>query len=312
MQSTLEIVLPIFALILCGYLVGRARFISPEGMKGLSAFVYYIAVPALLFRTMARNVWDQAPDPDILFAYFGGTGLIYLATVWLGRPLFATSLQERAMTGMGTTFGNTVLLGIPLVFTAFGEAGALPLTLIIAFHSTLLLSLVSIFVELGRGGRAGWRALPVTVAKGLAGNPVILALLAGFLYSLTGWPLPGPFDSFTSLLSGAAAPCALIALGASMVGYRIGGDLKETLFVVAVKLILHPLVVALLAFYLFDLPPLWAAVAVVTAALPTGVNLFIFAQHYNIYLQRAPSIVLISTALSVISVSVLIALLAPT
>ena len=318
MSGILGIVLPVFALVLAGYIGGRARWLSEEGIKGLSSFVFYLAIPALLFRTLARGEIPEALDFDIVFAYFSGAFLV-MGVAWAaGRLVFANGAGELALMGMGSMYSNTVLLGIPLVYAVFGEPGILPMMMIVTFHSLILLPLTMILIELGRaGGRAadnpggGARRVAASTAASVFKNPVILSMLAGLAYNISGLALPGPVDSFAGLLGGASAPCALFALGATLAAYRLGGDLRESLVVVALKLLLHPLAVWLAATQIFALSPVWAAVATLTAALPSGVNVFVIARQYDIYLARASAIILISTGLSVLTLAALIAWLAP-
>lgn len=313
MQSIFETVLPIFGLILCGYVVGRRRWMSEEAIKGLNTFVFYFAVPALLFRSMARGLGPF--DFSTAGAYLTGVLITFVLAFGVSRLLFRTTFAERALFGMGAIFSNTVLLGIPLIFTALGEEGGLQLMLIITFHAVLIFPIVMVLIELGRGrnqdGGQSWSQMAANTAKALAVNPVILSLLGGIAYSATGLAIPGPLDRFTDLLGAAAAPCALFALGASLTEFSIAGDLKETLAMVVMKLLVHPAIMAVLAFYVFELSPLAAAVAILTAAIPSGVNVFIMARQYDIYLARSASGVLISTALSVVTLSILLAVLKP-
>lgn len=307
METAINTVLPVFALVLCGYLAGRSRFMSEEAVKGLTTFVFYLAIPALLFRTMAKGGPPAGFDFSIVAAYFTGLAINFALAWFFSRRAFSASSDEAAIMGMGSIFSNTVLLGLPLIYGAFGEEGLLALTLIVAFHSPTIMPLVSLIVELGRGTASSlWQKLKL-IFFAIFKNPVIVAMLAGELYGISGLPLPGPVDRFAELLSGAAAPCALFALGASLVGYRLGGDLKQCAALVGFKLVIHPIITALLVFFVFDLQPVWAAVAIVTASLPVGVNVFIMAEHYEIYKARAASAILISTGLSIVSVSILLA-----
>ena len=305
MTTVFEIVLPLFAIVLCGYVMGRRGWISESGVQGISGFVFNLAIPALLFRSMARGI--EAFDLDVVLAYFSAIPVVFVVALLLGRFVFRTRLEEQALMGMGAIFSNTVLLGIPLVFTAFGEAGGIKIMSIITFHAIVLFPLITVIIELGRGSRAGMRSMLGSSLRALAVNPIILSLLAGIAYGATGWPLPGPVERFTDLLGGAAAPCALFALGASLTAFSIGGDLKEVLAVTLLKLVLHPLIMAVIAFWVFQLPPLSATVAILTAALPSGANVFILARQYNIYLARAASAVLITTGLSVVTLTLLVA-----
>ena len=307
MQSIFETVLPIFGLILCGYLVGRGRWMSEEAVKGLNTFVFYFAVPALLFRSMARGLGPV--EFSIVGAYMGAVLVTFVLALGVSRLLFRTDIAERTLFGMGSIYSNTVLLGIPLIFTALGEAGGVQLMLIITVHSIMVFPLVTVLIEFGLGAGQGWRSLAVNTGRSLALNPIILSLAAGIAYGATGFTLPAPVDRFTSLLGAAAPPCALFALGASLTSFTIAGDVKETLGIVAMKLLVHPAIMAVMALYVFALPPLAAVVAILTAAIPSGANVFIMARHYNIYLGRSASAVLISTAVSVVTLSILLAVL---
>ena len=312
MDTTVDVVLPVFALVAVGYAVGRTRLLGDGGVQGISNFVFYVAIPTLLFRTMSRIELPEIGSLGIVFAYFGGCLLVFPVAALAGRLLFGIGRDERAVMGMGAVFSNTVLLGIPLIFTAFGEDGVIAIMLIVAFHSITLISLPTILLEVARGerGRSG-RVIGSTLSA-LARNPVIVAMLAGLAYGGLGFTLPAPVDRFAGLMSGAAAPCALFALGASLAGYRIAGSLRETFTLIGFKLLVHPVAVWLLGRYVFDLAPLWLAVATITAALPVGANVFVLARRYDVYVQRATSATLISTALSVVSLAVLIACFAPT
>ncbi|MEQ8354722.1 MAG: AEC family transporter [Kiloniellaceae bacterium] len=309
MLSILETVLPIFGLVLCGYVVGRKGWMSEEAIKGLNTFVFYFAIPALLFRAMARGLGPI--EFSIVGAYFGAVLATFLLALPIARLAFRSGPAERALFGMGAVFSNTVLLAIPLIFTILGEAGGRHLMLIITFHTILIFPVITVLIEIGLGGGHGWRRLAGNTLRSLAFNPIILALLAGIAYGQTGLAVPGAAERFLTLLGGAAAPCALFALGASLTAFEIHGDLKETLAIVAMKLLVHPAVMALLAFYVFDLPPLAAAVAILTAACPVGANVFIMARQYDTYLGRSASAVLISTAISVVTLSFLLAALKP-
>ncbi len=309
MQSILETVLPIFGLVLCGYVVGRRGWMSEEAIKGLNTFVFYFAIPALLFRSMARGLGSV--EFSIVGAYFSAIGITFLLGLLVARFVFRTNLAEQTLFGMGSVFSNSVLLAIPLIFTLLGEAGGRHLMLIITFHSIIIFPVITVLIEVGLGAGHGWRQLAGSTTKSLALNPIILALLAGIAYGQTGLAVPGAAERFLSLLGGAAAPCALFALGASLTAFEIRGDLKETLAIVAMKLLVHPAIMAVLAFYVFHLAPLAAAVAILTAACPVGANVFIMSRQYNIYLGRSASSVLISTAVSVVTLTLLLASLKP-
>lgn len=311
MGTIIGIVLPVFGVILTGYLVARTRLFDEAAVRGLSNFVFWVAIPALLFRTLARGAVDQGADFSIAYAYFLACGIHFLIALALGRWALRRDGAEAALMAMGAVFSNTVMLGIPLVLTAFGEEGVAAIMLIIAFHSTILIPMATIAVEIARGSKGGgMRGLTAILPKTLGSlirNPVVVALAAGLVWSLSGQPLPDLLDRFLDLLGRGAVPCALFALGATMTGYRIAGDLKDSAAIVALKLGVHPLIVWLVATQIFALSPLHTAVATIVAALPVGVNVFILARAYDTYVRRSASAVLISTVLSVLTTGLVLA-----
>jgi len=311
MSAVAQIVLPVFALILLGYGFGRTRLLSAEGARGLGVFVYYAAIPALLFRGMAAEAPALGGSLGLLGTYFAGTLTVFALSMVLGRLLFRLSFAEMGLMGMSTAFSNSVQLGIPLIVSAFGQAGLVPLSLIISLHSIILLSLATVVIEIGRGqgGRILHTAKATLVA--IIGNPVIAAILAGFLWREIGLGMPSMLGRFIDFLAAAATPAALFSLGATIARFRLAGDLRESLTVVAMKLLLLPLAVYLFATRVFALDHFDTAVAVCCAALPTGSNAFILAQRYEIYVARAASSVLISTALSILTMGALLAYYAP-
>lgn len=311
MQATIEVVLPIFGLILAGFAVGRTSLLGAEGIRGLSNFVYYVAIPALLFRTLSQGLPSRGLDWSILFAYFGGAFATYALASLAGRGLFRLGGEEAGVMGMGAGFANLVMMGIPLIATAYGRDGLIPVMLIVAFHSVLLIGGTTLWVEVARGGRGGFGPTLLATAGSLLRNPVMLGMAAGVGYGLTGLGLWSPVDRFTQLLSQAAPPCALFALGATLAGFRLGGAPGETLTIVGCKLLLHPALVFLLATRVFAIDPTWAAIATIAAALPTGANVFILAQRYNAYVDRTSSAILVSTGLSIFTVALLLVLLGP-
>src|SRR5215469_14187814 len=140
-----------FGLMLCGYLAAWRRLFSGEAVRGISGFVFYFAIPCLLFRGISGGTALGPRELAIVYAYFAGSLLLFGASMLAGRWLFRLSLQELAVLAFTTTFSNTVLLGIPLVYAAFGERGVLPVTLITSFHSIILLTLATMIIELGAG-----------------------------------------------------------------------------------------------------------------------------------------------------------------
>lgn len=305
----LAIVAPVFGLVACGVVVRATNLLSADGAKALGLFVYAVATPALLFRTMAGLSPPGVADLALLASYFGPCLLVFGISLVAGRG-FATSRDARPVMAMGATFSNTVLLGIPLTVEAYGPAGLKPLMLIISIHSAILISMTTVMVEAARGAGDAWGTARAA-ALAMARNPMVLSIAAGLAVSSSGLGLAAPVDSFLRLLGQATVPCSLIALGASLLGYRLAANLGETLTTSALKLLALPALVWLCGRYFAGLDPLSLQVATLCAAMPAGTNVYLLAQRYDVATARAASTVLISTVASVVTVAVLLALFQP-
>ena len=311
MQTVLDIVLPVFGLILLGYGVARTPLLDEAGIKGLNNFVFYVAIPVLLFRSMSQLSIPDTIDPLMPVAYFCAAGIVFAGGLLAGRKVFKLPLDESAMMAMGCTYSNLLLLGLPLAFLAFGDEGLLAILLIISFHPLILITLATIIIELARGqGAHGGRVL-LSALGALVRNPVLIGMAAGLLWGTTGLGLPKPLATMADLLKAAASPTALFAVGASLTRFTIRGDAAQSATMIVAKLFVLPALVWMSCTFVFGVGPLWTAVATLAAAMPSGVNTFLLASAYNTYLARSATAVLISTALSVLTVGALIAFLGP-
>ena len=309
MAILLDIVIPVFGLVLIGFLGARAGVMDDDAVRGLSKFVFTFAIPVLLFRTMADAALPEAVEWGFLLSYFGGALTAFALAMTMSGIVLRRSLDSQGVLGFGAAYSNAVLLGVPLVMTTFGQAAALPLFLLLTVHSPLLMTLLTCILEGSKGSRGDLRRLPAAVAAGIFGNPIVLGLAFGLVFNLVSLSIPEPIDRILAMLGQAATPCAVFAMGASLARYQVVGNLSAALVVVVLKTLVHPLLVWLLATLVFDLAPLWTAVAVVMSALPVGVNMHIFAERYGIEREAAAAAVVISTATSVVTVFALLSLL---
>ncbi|MCB1509379.1 MAG: AEC family transporter [Hyphomicrobiaceae bacterium] len=309
MATVFTIVTPVFALIVLGYSAGRFGWIGRDAAKGLTDFTFTIAVPAMLFRAMAKTELPATGVQDIWLAFFGAAivvwGLSTLATRWLiGRPaLDAPSIS------MSASFGNVVMLGIPLSLSAFGPTAAAPAALIVALHSPLLWLLATAHMAVARSGDAAagaWWSLLKGLVLDLSRNVIILAILAGLCWRATGLELLPVIAKLVGLLAQAGVPCALMALGLSLVGFEIKGQSGTLALILVLKLVAMPAIAALLAAGVFGLAPVSAGVVILFAAMPTGANAYLFASRSNRAANSASGAVALSTVLSAATASAII------
>jgi malonate transporter len=309
LQTILNTALPFFALIFCGYGAGHFRLLSEASIAGVNAFVFYFALPAFIFNLLATSPLSDIANGPFISAYLGTGLVVFAVAAVLGRFLFKVRRSEAALQGSAAVLGNTGYMGIPLVAAAFGDRAAIPMVLGLTLEATVLIPLTIILVEAQKGLDAGWSQLLRSVTGAMGRNPIIVAIFAGVLLSATGLGLPTPVENFTGLLGGAAGPCALFALGATLTSFPISAGISEVSYMTFFKLLVHPAAIWFATTRLFDVDPLWASVAILGAALPVAANVFIVAKQYDTYVERISSAILISTAISVVTVSTLLTIL---
>lgn len=295
MNDLAAVVLPVFGLMGLGFMAGWLQILGPEAGVGLSDFVFTFCIPPLIFRTMATAAMPQSQPWGYWLTYFIAAFLVWAATMLLARRAFAVSHGESVIAGFCASQSNTVLVGIPLLLKAYGEAGAVPLFLLLAIHLPIMVGLATVLIE--EPGRIDWPLL----ARRLLLNPILLSIFVGLAWRAAGWPLEGPARSIVDQLAAAAIPCALIAMGLSLRRYGLQSDLRLSLAVTGMKLIVHPALVYVLATRVFTMPPAWSGVAVLFAAMPSGVNSFLFAGRYRVGVGLSSGAIALSTGLSVFS-----------
>lgn len=296
--------LPFFALIGVGYWAGRVRIFPPEAVAWLTKFVFYFALSAMLFRFAANLSLAEIFDLSFVLAYLSATTLVYL--IAMGVALFRErGLEEAAMEAQCATSGNTGFLGVPMLVVLLGPAAAGPVLMVLTVDMVVFSSLITLIITGARGGALGLHTLR-TLAVGWLRNPMVVSIVLGLIWSGLALPVPAPVNEFLALLGGAATPGALFAIGASLAG-RGAERLGVAGWLSFAKLVLHPLAVAIAALWLFPVDRAAAGVMIAAASLPVAGNVYILAQHYGVAPQRVSTAILISTAVSILTVTAVIA-----
>ena len=284
MDQIAAIVLPVFGLIGIGYAVAWSRFLAPTAGEALSEFVFVVAIPLLILRIVAT-------------ADFAGI------SAWFGRDA-----RAGLVAGLAAGYGNTTLIGIPLALAAYGAAGSVPMALIVAVQLPIMMAAVALLMvraERRDGvatGPAHAGAIAISVGKNLVENPIVIGLAAGALWRFTGIPFAGLPADLINRLADVASTLALFAMGMSLRKYGARGNARASLVLTALKLLLMPALVLVLA-RLVGLPPEPSKVAVIAAACPTGVTPFLVAGRFRTGEGLASNAITISTLLAVISVA---------
>ena len=300
--------LPFFALIALGFWAGKTRFFTPEATAYLTKFVFYFALSAMLFRFAANLSLAEVFDARLILGYLGATTVVYcIATmVAFARQL---NIETAAIEAQCAVIGNVGFLGAPMLVLLLGPKAIGPVMLVLAVDLIVFSSLIVILITGGRDGRMSFGVVR-TIGLGLVKNPMIMSITLGLMWSSLSLPIPAPFNDFLAILGGAATPGALFAIGASL-ALKSAERIEVAAWLSFCKLVLHPAFVAIAVLYLFPLDPYSAAVVISAAALPVAGNVYILAQHYGVAPHRVSAAILLSTAASIVTVSLVIAWVSP-
>ena len=312
-HPVLSSLLPVVLLIGIGFVAGRMKLIRGEAVRDLSNLVFLVLVQALLFRTMATSHLERL-DLKSVALYYIVAGAMFFAL------LLIQGLNSRsAVVALAAIFSNTLMIGVPLVQLAYGQAGLVHLFTLISMHALVLLTLATVVIELlvareqsqQSRGQQPRRHIAATVARAVKNailHPVPLPIIAGFLYSLTGIGLHPVVERPLKLLGDAFGPVALVLVGVTLAQTQIGRHLKGALGISMLKTIVHPILMAA-AGWALGLRGLPLTVMVVAAALPVGANVFLFSQRYHKAEDLVTASVAVSTAMGLVTISVVMALL---
>jgi predicted permease len=303
MVDVLNLALPFFGLIFIGFACGKLKPIPDTALAWMNFFIVYVSLPALFYRILAQTPLEQLGQIDFIVA-------TTLATFWAFGTSFAIGMVIRkgdiggsTIAGLAGGYGNIGYMGPGLALATLGQAAAVPVALIFCFDNILLFTLVPLLMALAQPRRMSVVAIAVEVIKRVALHPLIIASAAGVLSAAVHFQPPIALDRLMQFLQNAAAPCALFALGVTVALRPLKTMPWEVPFLVAVKLALHPVFVFLLLSLLGPFDQNWVYTAVLMAALPPALNVFVFARQYDTWVEQSSSAVLIGTVVSVVTLT---------
>lgn len=273
-------IFPIIAIAALGYLARRRNWLSLAEAATVERLAFWFLIPCLLFLGTATAEFPATLDWHYLLAFYLTVALVYALGMVLGRALFGYSLRELSVFGMGGAYSNVTVLGIPLTVEVLGEAAFVPMFILISVHNLLLFSTATVLAEFRNTAGADLRAHLLKVGREMLLNPISGSLLAGAAWNFLDLPFPAPLQATLGLLSQAAVPGALFALGAAMTRYHIRGEIPAALLIVTLKLLVLPLCMWLMMTQVFLVDPLWMQTAVLLSCMPVGISVYIFSKRY--------------------------------
>ncbi|WP_343316029.1 AEC family transporter [Brucella sp. BE17] len=309
MSEIANVVTPIFALIIFGYLAVRFKFFPIAGVNSLISFVNNFATPCLLFYSINSSDFGSAFNIKIIAPFYIAAITCFVLGSFAARKYFKSSPGESVSIGFSGTFTNTVLIGLPIMTRAYGVE-ALPVTLsIIGLHGAILLTVGMMVMELLRRDGKPLDQTLIVATRRIASNPLIWGIIAGVLGSLSGLELNEPTDAFFSMMASSVVPVSLFGIGGALTQFKLTENWKQAVFATWFKLVLHPALAYVMMIWCLNVPLETARYGVLLAAMPAGVNVYIFASYYDRAAGVAASSILLGTIISPITMSLWLYLL---
>lgn len=309
MFSTFLVVLPIFALVLAGWLARRIGVLGPNATTELNRFVVYLALPALLFDITSHAHWSDLWQPGFIAVFGISTLLIFTVTV-AARLCSPRHLADAAIDGLNAGYANTAYMGFPITLAVLGQQALAPTTIASIITVCVVFAIAIVLIEVGLQSEARALHLARKVGLSLMRNPLLVAPALGALFPASGLTVPVPVETFLKMLGGAASPCALVALGLFLAAKteQEADVTRSTAMLVGLKLVLHPIIAWVLGSMVFHLSPTLTRTVVLLAALPTGTGPFMLAEFYAREAAVTSRVILVSTMISVLTVSAYLAM----
>jgi malonate transporter len=298
-----NVLLPVFALILLGYLSGRSGKLGANASIELNRFVIWLALPAQLFNFAANSGWQTLWQPGFIAAFLISALIVFFIVLmfywYQGRDLAAASFA-----GLSASYSNTGYMGIPLCLLALGQDGLAP-AIIATFLVFILFALATILIEIDTLSHKKNHEIVWSVLKSLASNPLLVSPILGLAWSASGLVMYDPLAQVVSFLAAAATPCALVSIGLFLI--RKDENASSKVWGISFsKLIIQPLIAWVIAGPILDLPTLWVNAAVILAAMPTGTGPYMLAQYYMADGRVISRVVLVTTVGSLLTLSLIL------
>jgi len=303
MIEVLNLALPYFGLIFIGFACGKLKQIPDTALAWMNFFIVYVALPALFYRIIAQTPLEKLASANFVFATTLATFLAFALSFAIGMAIRRGNIAESTIAGLAGGYGNIGYMGPGLALATLGAEAAVPVALIFCFDTLLLFTLVPFLMALAKPQQVSIGATAIEVIKRIVTHPLMIATAAGVASAAIQFQPPVALDRLLQFLHNAAAPCALFTLGVTVALRPLKKMPWEVPLLTVVKLIIHPLLIFLLLSLFGPFEQSWVDTALLMAALPPALNVFVFARQYDSWVEQASSAVLVGTLVSVVTLT---------
>ena len=301
MSEILGLVLPFFGMIFAGFVAARVTRQPVEALGWMNVFIVYVALPALFFQLLSRTPFEQLTEWRYILGSLVATYTIFVVMFLGARLVQGDGIAVATVKAFGACYGNIGYMGPGIALLVLGEEAAVPVALIVCIENAVHFCVAPTMMALAGDDRRPPLQLARDVATRIATHPFIIASVLGVAAAYFSIRPPVAFERLVEYFARAAAPCALFAMGVTLALRPIRRVPTEIAPIVGLKLIAHPLLCYVVLSWIGNYSASWMFSALLLAALPTATNVFVIAQQYHVWVERASATILITTCASVVS-----------
>lgn len=306
MLEVLGLILPLFGLIMLGFVGAKITRQPMAAMGWLNTFIVYFALPALFFNLLSKTPVDQLASWQFIFANIGITFAIFTLTFVIGIFNARGNIAEATIQGLAGAYGNIGYMGPAIAILALGEKAAIPVAIIFCFENIMHFAIAPAMMAISGQKEQGIGDLLLEILGKIIFHPFIIATIVGVAAAAMQYSPPVPLERLLNYLAQAAAPCALFAMGVTLALSPLRRVPMSLAYIVPIKLVLHPLLMYVGLSWAGNFDPTWLLAAVLLASLPVATNVYVIAQQYGVWVERASASILVTTMVSVLTVSLLL------
>ncbi|MBI0028628.1 AEC family transporter [Gilliamella sp. B14448G11] len=299
--------LPLFILILLGFLAVKLGRWQKTVTDSLTKFTFYIAFPIMLFQIMSHFSEQSEIDIKLLLVFFGGSFIVFAIGCLIASKIFKLNGSQSTLFAMGGIYTNTVFVGIPIIKMLLGDQAIPIVAIIVIFNALILWTLATVSIEFVQMGKLSGRSF-IKALKNVSKNPIIIGIFTGIAVNYIGLPIPNFINQSTKMVSDMTAPLSLIVLGMGLAEYKIRDQFLITGSICILKLAILPIVTYIVG-KLLGLPTLELQVVVLLSSVSIAINCYMMARQFEVLQGPIASSLLISTALSSVTTPLILSIM---
>ena len=306
MNDLFEIIISVFGYVIAGYIIKNINIIPNHVIKWFDFISFNILLPLALVAYFWKIQFPDISAFQLLFSFFGSGVMIFLIGFFISSKFLKFKPDDSALFGLGSCFGNSVALGIRLMYSILGPISAMPYMILVFFHGFIHFTYTTIIIEGYRNRNSSYIFIILQSVLGLFKNIVLFGMLIGITLNYSKIEAPLFVSNLLDPLSKFALPAVLISLGFALAKFKIQKHLNLAIILTLLKNFIHPSFAYILSKYLFNMDLMLVFIITMAAALPSGSQSYYFSYRYNSLQNILSANIVLSTFVSFFTLSLLL------